>query len=403
MRSQPGFRNGAAVVTVLALLSACGPTPRQPALRTGQGVSGTAITLGVLSDLSGPFKAQASARISGYELFFADRNAKGGVCNRQVELRVEDHGYDVERAMSAYFELEPQVLGFLDITGAPMTAAIGQDLMQSRALVAPASWSAKLLGNPHMMVVGATYDLDVINGLDHLREQGVLREGSVIGHLHLLGDYGENALEGSRFFAAQSGMTVAPQSIGGTTDDVTTQIASLRAARAQAVVVTTTAGQTQLAIAAAQSWNVPFLVHVVGYAPAITDSRVLVISSIAPLSADVPGARSAAEAFRAKYPDVRPSGPVVDGYAVGLAFTAVLDKACETNDLTREGVLRAFHDTNAVDTLGITAPLHFSHAGRPSSTHSYLSKPDSGAPGGLTVVRSLFESPLVKLKATRAK
>ncbi|MEU0884081.1 ABC transporter substrate-binding protein [Lentzea sp. NPDC005914] len=402
MRCRPDFRNGAAVVTVL-LLSACGAAPHQPHVRTGQGVSDTAIELGVLSDLSGPFKAQASARISGYELFFAGRNAQGGVCERQVQLHVKDHGYDVDRAMSAYFELEPQVLGFLDITGAPMTAAIGPDLMQSRALAAPASWSAALLGNPHMMIVGATYDIDVINGLDHLRQQGVLREGSVIGHLHLRGDYGENALEGSTFFAAKSGMTVVSQSIGGTTNDVTAQIAALRAAKAQAVVITTTSSQTRLAIAAAQNWDVPFLVHVVGYDPVITDSRVLVMSSTAPLSADVPGARSAAEAFRAKYPGVRPSGPVVDGYAVGLAFTAVLDKACETGDLTREGVLRAFHDTTDVDTLGITAPLHFSHAGRPSSTQSYLSKPDSGAPGGLTVVRPLFESPLVQLKATKAK
>ncbi|WP_186763126.1 ABC transporter substrate-binding protein [Lentzea tibetensis] len=393
----------ATVLTGLLLLTACGTAHHQPGLRTGQGVSDTTIELGVLSDLSGPFKAQASARTSGYELFVADLNAKGGVCGRKVVLRVSDHGYDVERAMAAYFELEPQVLGFLDITGAPMTAAIGPDLMQSRALAAPASWSAALLGNPHMMVVGTTYDLDVINGLDHLRQEGALREGAVIGHLHLLGDYGENALEGTTFFAAQSGMTVASQSITATTNDVTAQVAALRAAKAQAVVVTTTASQTQLAIAAAQNWNVPFLVHVVGYDPAITDSRVLVMSSTAPLSADVPGARSAAEAFRAKYPDVRPAGPVVDGYAVGLAFTAVLDKACHTGDLTREGVLRAFHDTNDVDTLGITAPLHFSHTGRPSSTQSYLSKPDSAASGGLTVVRPLFESPLVKLKATKAK
>ncbi|WP_186763395.1 ABC transporter substrate-binding protein [Lentzea tibetensis] len=375
-------------------------------LPTAQGVSGDRIVLGVVSDLSGPFKPQATARTSGYELFFADRNAHGGVCGRQVELRISDHGYDVDRALAAYFELEPQVLGFIDITGAPMTAAIGPDLLQSRALAAPASWSAALLGNPHMMVVGATYDIDVINGLEHLRGEGVLPDGGVIGHLYLPGDYGENALEGSRFVANQLGMSVSAQPVA---KNVAEQIAALKAAKAQVVVLTATSAQTGQAVAAARAldWNVRFLVHVVGYDPTIADDwtreHMVVVSSTAPFAADVPGARAAAEQFHSRYPDALPSGPVVDGYAVGLAFTAVLEKACAAGDLTREGVLHAFHDTNVADTLGITAPLRFSHAGRPSSTQSFVSKPDALVPGGLTVLRPLFESPLVRLKATKAK
>ncbi len=80
-----------------------------------------------------------------------------------------------------------------------------------------------------------------------------------------------------------------------------------------------------------------------------------------------------------------------------------MEKACKNGDLTRDGVLKAFHDTNGLDTRGLTAPLHYSLVGRPSSTQSYIMKVDRSAPGGLTTVEELFESELVKAKGTRAK
>lgn len=400
-------------VAVVALVtSACG-TEKAVEINGGPGVSANTLTLGVLTDMSGPFAPFARIRIMGYELFIAELNDRGGICGRKVELMQKDHGYDVQRALDGYFELEPQVLGFIDITGTPMTAAIAPDLIQSQALAAPASWSASLLGNPHMMVVGATYDLDVINGLEHLMRTGVIAKGDTIGHLYVEGDYGGNALEGSTFAAAQRGMTLAAQPVAETAKDLTAQVVALKAAGAKAVVLSTSPGQTATAVATADKigWDAPFMVNAVGYDPAILKSpaaaavlkRVQVVSSIAPYGADAPGPKAVAEAFKARHPEVEPTGSVNHGYAVGVAFAAVLEKACGAKDLSRDGVLRAFQDTTGVDTNGITSPLRFSLVGRPSATQSYIARPDAELPGGLAMVEKLFESDLVKLKGTRAK
>ena len=403
-----------AVLALAALTSGCAGKPAPDmALKVGPGVTKDTIALGVLTDMTGPFKSSALARIKGYELYLNMLNERGGVCGRKIELRQKDHGFDIQRALDGYFELEPQVLGLIELAGAPMTAAIEPDLMQTRVLTAPASWSASLLGNPHMMIVGTTYDLDVINGIDHFKRKGVLAPGNVLGHIYVEGTYGGNALEGSTFAADRWSMKVAKQPISETTADLTSQLAALRAAGAKAVMLSTVPAQTTLAVAAAvkMGWDVPFMVNAVGFDPAILETptartvqeRLLVVSPISPFFSDAPGAREAAESFTAKYPGDQPSNWVDHGYVVAMTFTAVLEKACAEGDLSRDGVLRAFHDTNALDTRGLTGPLHFSLVGRPSSTQSYIMRPDRNAPGGLVVAESLFESELVKAKGTRAK
>ena len=103
------------------------------------------------------------------------------------------------------------------------------------------------------------------------------------------------------------------------------------------------------------------------------------------------------------YPNDKPAIYVDHGYTVAKVFLSVVEKACKNGDLTRDGVLKAFHDTNGLDTQGLTGALHYSLVGRPSSTQSYVTKVDRSAPGGLTTVEELFESELVKAKGTRAK
>ena len=399
---------------LLTTLTACaGNDQANPAVRTGPGVTGDAISLGVLTDMTGPFKGTSTLRIRGYELYLDQVNKRGGVCGRRVELKQKDHAYDVEKALAGYFELEPQVLGFIDVTGQPMTAAIEPDLMQTRALTVPASWAASLLGNPHMMVVGTTYDLDIINGLDYYKRKGALNTGDTIGHLHLRGSFGDNALEGSRFVAENWGMKISEQAVTETTANLLEQITALKAANVKVLALSLTPPQTAAAvgIAAQLGWTVPILSSAVSYDPAIMDSpvapvfakQVVLTSPVAPWSADADGVRELRNAFQQRWPSEQGSLNTVHGYTVATAFVAVLEKACEKKDLTRDGVLKAFHDTNALNMKGLTGQLRFSLVGRPSATQSYMSKPDLKVPGTLKVEENLFESELVKLKGTRAR
>ncbi|NGY66087.1 ABC transporter substrate-binding protein [Lentzea sp. NEAU-D13] len=402
----------AAVLT--GALTACGSGDESTStVRTGPGVAPDSISLGVLTDLTGPFKGSAVSRIRGYELYLDDVNKRGGVCGRRVELKQKDHAYDVQKALDGYFELEPQVMGFIEVLGQPMTAAIEPDLMQTRALTVPVSWAASLLGNPHMMIVGTTYDLDILNGLDFYKRKGLLAEGDTVGHLHLRGSFGDNALEGSRFAAESWGLNISEQAVTETTANLLTQITALKAANAKVLVLSLTPPQTAAAvgIAAQLGWTVPILSSAVSYDPAIMQSpvapvfakQVLLTSPVAPWSADAEGVRELRDVYHQRYPGEEGTLNTVHGYTVAMAFVAVLEKACAKNDLSRDGVLRAFHDTNAIKAKSLTGELRFSLVGRPSATESYMSRPDAGVPGTLKVEENLHESELVKLKGTRAR
>ena len=69
------------------------------ALKTGPGVTGKTITLGILTDLTGVFAPLGKPTMQANQLFWKEKNAQGGVCGRQVNLVVKDHGYDPQKAV----------------------------------------------------------------------------------------------------------------------------------------------------------------------------------------------------------------------------------------------------------------------------------------------------------------
>ena len=66
---------------------------------------------------------------------------------------------------------------------------------------------------------------------------------------------------------------------------------------------------------------------------------------------------------------------------------AVLDKACENKDLSREGLVKAFRELDSVDTEGIIAgEQDFTQVGQASTKAVYAHDVDKDAPGGLKTV-----------------
>ena len=63
------------------------------------------------------------------------------------------------------------------------------------------AWPSSLLGNDFIIEIGAPYDIEMINGLDYLKDKGKIKSGDKIGHLYFEGEYGENGLKGSEFYA----------------------------------------------------------------------------------------------------------------------------------------------------------------------------------------------------------
>lgn len=368
-------------------------------VKIGAGVSADSITLGVMTDKTGVFKNLGLSVSHGNELWAKDFNAAGGVCGRKIKLESVDHGYKADTAKTIYPQIEPKVLGFVQLLGAPVVAALEQNLSSDKLVAAPGSWSSELLENPYIMVVGTTYDIEQIGGMSYLKEKGLLNDGDTIGHIYIDGEYGVNGLRGSQFYASRHNVTIKDVKITSTDNDLTNVVTGLKGEGVKAILVTTTPAQTASIAAAnkALGLNAPMLGNTPSFDPALLKTpaadaldKLHVMVSSAPFSADNPTVKDVAAKYKAAYAEPANFG-VPYGYAVGQVWGAVLKKACENKDLTRDGIAAALKQTTSASTGGIVADLDFSQPGTPATRQVYVTQPDATAEGGLKVVKPLFE------------
>ncbi|MFF8828243.1 ABC transporter substrate-binding protein [Streptomyces sp. NPDC015131] len=365
---------------------------------TGTGVDARTIRLGVLTDMTGVYATLGKSVTQAQQLYVKQLNAAGGVCGRTVELTVRDHGYDPQKALAAYTELEPRVLGFPQFIGSPFVAAVERRVDgRDKGLVLPQAWSASLLGSPYIRVIGSTYDIETINAVDFLLKEKGLRKGDKLGHVYFEGDYGENALKGSTHAAAKAGLTVVQQKIKPTDNDMSAQVAALKQAGVKAIVLS--AGPRQAAsltgVAAATGLTVPVIGNNSAFAPQLLATQAgpalerlyHVATPSLPIGAATPAARKLVADYRAAHPQDALDNGVVAGWTSAQVFGEALKRACAAKDLTREGVSRALLTLKAHD-AGFGMTHDFSDPGAPSSRESAILRPDRNVPGGAVVARA---------------
>ena len=414
-RSRRAVASWLACGVLLAGVAACGSKGSESgssqgansgSVKAGPGVTDKTISLGLLTDLSAVFAPLAKPIVQTTQLYWKQQNAKGGACNRQVKLIVKDHGYDPQKAVVQYRDLSPQVAGLQQLLGSPITAALLPTLKSDRMLSLLAAWPSSLLSNDFIIVLGTTYDIEMINGLDHLLKEGKIAKGDKIGHVYFEGEYGENGLKGSKHFAAENGMTIVEQKIKATDTDLTGQVAALRRAGVKAIAMTT--APTQLAsvagIAATQGLNVPIVGNNPTFDPAVLktpakkalEANAFIVQSIAPYNSDAAGAKTAAAAFDKAYPNEVKKSAVQFGWAQAQLMNEILNKACDNKDLTRDGLVKAAHQLSGVDLGGLTAaPLDYTKVGQPSERAVFIAQP-ADVPGALKALPEAVESDAVK-------
>lgn len=373
-------------------------------VKTGPGVTEDTITLGLLTDLSAVFGAQGKILVQGTELYLEKVNAAGGVCARQIELVVKDHAYNVQKAVNLYAETEPDVLGYVQMLGSPITTALGPEIESSKTLVVASAWSSSLLQNPYMIVPGTTYDVETLNGVEWLADEIGLEEGDVIGHIYFEGSYGEDALQGSRYAAEQLGLEVEGIKIKPTDADLTAQVTTLKSRGAKAIVLSVGPRQTAsvAGVAASLGYDVPLLGNTPAFDPSLMETpaaaaledNLSVLSSYAPYAADAPTPTEIAAAMPGAFPDTAPNGSVGFGYLTALIFVEVLEQACANGDLTREGVAAAFRQLDNVDTGGLSPTLSYTDTTAAPTRQTYVQKVDGTVPGALATVHGPFEGDL---------
>ncbi|MEU9060939.1 ABC transporter substrate-binding protein [Streptomyces sp. NPDC048430] len=402
---------GAVVAALTLTLAGCSEKAKssddgaadKKGVKTGEGVTDSKITLGALTDMTGVYASLGKSVTQAQQLWVKETNKAGGICGRQIELTVRDHGYDPQKAIGAYTELEPEVLGFTQFIGSPFVAAVESRIDgQDKGIVLPQAWSANLVGSKYVRVIGATYDVETINLIDFLLDEKRIAKGDKIGHVYFEGDYGENALAGSKHAAEEAGLTVVEQKIKPTDNDMTAQVSALKQAGVKAVVIS--AGPRQAAslvgVAAATGFDVPVVGNNSAYAPQLLATQAgaalqkdyYIGASTLPIGDAAAGPAKLAKAYAAQYPKDGLDNGVIAGYNAASVFGEALKKACESKDLTREGVDKALLTIKDFGSdFGISHD--FSDPAAPSTRQSVVMKPDAKTPGGLKVVRPAEVAP----------
>ncbi|WP_318204954.1 ABC transporter substrate-binding protein [Streptomyces sp. SCL15-4] len=378
---------------------------RAGGVRTGPGVTADTIRLGALTDLTGPYATLGKSIVQAQQLWADQTNARGGICHRKIEIVVKDHGYDVQKAVTAYADIAPDVVALPQVIGSPVVAALLDDIERDELLTFPQAWSASLLGKDAVQVLGTTYDVDALAAVDYLTRTKNIRKGDKIGHVYFEGDYGDNALEGSTWAAERAGITVVGQKIQATDTDLSAQVAALAKAGVKAVLISAGPAQTAslAGVAAASGLKVPVVTSAPGYAPQLLKTQaapalvaMLSIVSAAPaVSSHLPGVKKMVAAYQDEYPDSAVDSGVLSGYNAAQLMGEDLKKACAAGSLARADVVKAHRSQTGLDT-GLGTPQDFSDPSRPASLSTYVLKPDAKALGGTAGVEDAHRAPGVE-------
>ncbi len=255
------FRSLLAAVLGLLALSATAQTP---------GVSRDEIVVGSIQDLSGPIAMLGAPVRDGMLLRFDDANAAGGIHGRRLRLAVEDAAYDPKKAVLAARKLvqRENVFAFLANLGTPVVMATMPMIVEAgRPHLFPFSPHESTYAplHPLKFQMFAPYQDYMEAATRHMVEtKGYARTCL----LYQDDDYGLEVMKGVEAAMQQLGKPLAERTSykrGAT--DFSSQIARLRAADCELVVLATVVRETVAAMSEARKlgWNVDMLVTASGY------------------------------------------------------------------------------------------------------------------------------------------
>lgn len=377
-------------VGMLAGCSTVEPLERSPG-EAVPGVTEDTIALGAILSLTGTFAAGAEAQLAGANLYWEQISANGGVCDgRSVEIIARDHAYDPQKAVSAYSDIREDIFAVQLSTGTAMTAAIASQMETDVVSAIPMSWSPDLLGIESILIPGTTYDIDMVNAVDYLVQEGTLGEGDSIGYIYFQGDFGGPGLEGATFAAEQHGIEVSSYEIDPSVTDLTQQITDIAAAGSGAIFMSVSPPLLANAagVAATHGLDVPIVVPTPTFVPQILDSpagadiaeRVMVVSPYNAWSADDEAVVRLQDTFDS---DDAPQQFVLAGYAAAQLMHSAIDSTCSSGDLTRDGLATAFANVDQFSMDGLSVDLSYSDRSTPPSLQNYILHADLDAEGGL--------------------
>lgn len=329
-----------------------------------RGVTANTIRIGMLPDLSGPYKAAGPGMRKGAEAWFKHINDKGGIHGRKIELIVEDDGGSPSTAISAANKLiyNDKVFAIAGVHGSSAFEAIfdlvGKEKVPSFSLGYSTSNYVPL--KKMIFLIGSPYYYQAARAVTHIAEELKIKNPK-LAVLYQDDVFGRDFLDGIRDEAKAQGITILKEeTFARGSQDLSSQVASLKRAGAEQVILGGVYIHAGLFMREAKK---------IGYDPLVigpNPSKVEVFFDIAKESGKglkvvdcygQPGEKSLAEveAITMKYSGIPPQMVVLMGLTIAQAITAGLEKTGK--NLTIDNFVNAMESLKNVDMKGTMAPL----------------------------------------------
>jgi ABC-type branched-subunit amino acid transport system substrate-binding protein len=364
------------LTTILLALSGCASSSSSSSssgLKAGPGVDVTnkTITLGILSPYSGPVADPIGKPLArGVEVYFDSINDNGGVDGFKIKFLEEDTQYNPQIEVQKYNQIHNQVAMIADSLGTPTTFAIKDLATADHMLVSGATLSSALAREKYLLLVGTPYRLQVENAFDYVvNKLGV--KNPPVGIIYQNDEYGQDGLTGYKEAVNFYHLHDVGQATYAVTDtDFTAQVSQLKAAGAKYVFLTAipTATAGIIGTAFKLGYNPQWILQSPAFALALLSvpglgalmSRAWLVSQGASWGdTSVPGMAKMLKDVAKYAPDQKPDGYFEFGYTESEITYAILKKALDNNDITRDGLFNAFESLKNVDLAGLLPPVTF--------------------------------------------
>ena len=367
-RRPPLYGLGLLLALGLLAWTACGeegaPAPAGspapgPQLKTDVGVTDSEIRIGHTGVFSGPY-AVLRPYSDGLKAYVDYINReRGGVCNRTIRLISEDNQYSPTVARQAVIKLVEQdrVLALAGDIGTEAVLGEAPYLSEAKVphlfvgtgaleLADPARYPWTILGGPDWNAEGQLLGAYVNERFPNARV-GILFQNDILGQSFMDG-----------FRRTFRGNIVATQSHEPTATDISSQMVNLRAAGVDLLFLATAAAFSPRAFAYMGSvqWtpqvimpspNYPMIIAgIIGGGDRARGLQVVRGTIQSTFFKDIftatsdPAVQEHARIMRT-YANADPNPLSVQGQIAGELLVETLKRACDANDLTRQGVMNA--------------------------------------------------------------
>lgn len=352
------------------------------------GVTANEIVIGTHTALSGPVSAWGVGSTEGTRMRFDEANEKG-IHGRKIKLIVEDHGYQVPRAVQAANKLinNDKIFIMLGALGTPMNNAVfGDQLAKGVPNLFPLTAARSMVEplHPLKFTLYSSYYDQVRAATKHFVEK---EKKSKICTMYQDTDFGHEIRDGVRDQAKALKMTVSAEATYGPTDtEFVAPITKLKSAGCDLVIMGSIIRDSIQSVGTAKKlgWSdVTFVGQAASYDPIVAGAPGGIMEGFysgtgGPYSySDT--ASDTIKAWTAKYKErtkQEPNSAAQYGYVSGDIVVRALEASGK--DLTRAKFLAALESTKNYRPMFPGPTLNFTSKQHQGSFATFLAKVEGG-------------------------